>query len=249
MKGDVYMMYEKFAKVYDLFSPPDFYQNWYDFLRPHLQKEAEMILDLGCGSGTLLEKLQHDGHIVSGVDTSEDMLVLADEKLGKANIPYYLYHEDMVIFNTNSEQYDTIISTCDSINYISSETQVQSVFKNVYGMLKTGGKFLFDIHTDYTFNVRFNDWSYADASEDVSVLWNTYTEDHFEYDHELTFYQQLENGLYMRFDEVHTQYYYQHEKIKKLLTESGFKLLSYTTDFETEHSVSGQRCFYIVCKE
>ena len=42
--------------------------------------EDGILLDLGCGTGTMTEKLADYGYDMIGVDNSEDMLELAMEK-------------------------------------------------------------------------------------------------------------------------------------------------------------------------
>ncbi|GBU11203.1 SAM-dependent methyltransferase [Erysipelotrichaceae bacterium] len=241
-------MYKEFATIYDSFSDQLFYQQWFDFIKPYLKQDMQ-ILDLGCGSGTLLTFFKNETVELSGLDLSEDMLVAAAEKFTKSLQKVELYHENMVNFHAGTQIYDMILSTCDSINYISSYTDFEKLFKNIGQMLKSGGYFLFDMHSDYTFEKRFNDWSYADADDTTSVLWNTFTEDGFAFEHELTFYCKGEMGLYERFDEIHQQYFYKHAYVEQQLKKNGLKIVEMTTDFTGKYSAVGKRIFYAVLKE
>ena len=52
-------------------------------LREALEEEKNLVLDLGCGTGTLTELLSQKGFDMIGVDSSEEMLQLAMDKKEK----------------------------------------------------------------------------------------------------------------------------------------------------------------------
>lgn len=240
-KGGGYMQ-ANFASVYAFLNDELFYQEWFNFLAPKLCTPKQ-ILDLGCGNGTLLKLLHDAGHQVTGVDYSSEMLQLAAEKLGNHAA---LYEFDMSDFCTKTAQYDIILSTCDSLNYLPNVNKLEQVFANVSMMLKEGGFFIFDVHSDYTFNERFANWSYGDASDALSVIWNIDTSDGFLYEHFLTFFLQQENGTYARFDEVQQEYFYPHAEICTLLQQY-FTKITYTSDFTNSYdSLFGERTFFVV---
>ena len=75
-----------------------------------MQKEQSNVLDIGFGTGVLASKLYENGHHIDGIDFSEEMIAIAQEKMPKAR----LLQADI----TNglpepiaSSHYDTIIST------------------------------------------------------------------------------------------------------------------------------------------
>jgi len=233
-------MQTNFAKLYDLFNDPVFYEQWFALLTPYLT-DRKSILDLGCGSGTLLALLQKAGHDVSGVDTSSDMLSLAREKLG---LQAKLYENDMVRFFTGEEKYDIIVSTCDSLNYLSNIVDVEQVFKQVYAMLKPGGFFFFDIHSDYMFLQRFTDWTFGSADQNVSLIWNIVVKDEHIYEHELTFFSANEQGLYERYDSLQVEYFYPEKKLLALLQQQQFLQCKQTSDFSEMYAAEGTRTFF-----
>lgn len=242
-------MYQAFATLYDTLNEEDFYQSWSMFLAPYLKANSK-VLDLGCGNGRMLAHVVNNVQTVTGVDTSSEMLALAKEKLDGSRSQVLLYEDDMSVFFETEKAYDTIISTCDSLNYLPNIEQLEQTFSNVYKMLKADGTFLFDMHNDKMFEEVFLNWSYGDADPAVSVIWNTFTDDNFLYEHELTFYQcfDKEKGVYQRSDELHQQYYYKHQQVKKLLEEIGFTVQKVMTDFEEKYHIEGNRVFYIVRK-
>lgn len=237
-------MRANFAHLYEQLNDETFYQQWYQFLQPYLQ-EKKTILDLGCGNGTLLKLLHDDGHQIVGVDISEDMLTLAAERLGNNQ---FLYEADMSEFCLGNAQYDIIISTCDSLNYLSSKEKIEQVFGNVRTMLKEDGFFIFDMHSDFTFMERFKNWSYGDASVELSVIWNIDVVDDFLYEHFLTFYILDEvTKMYSRLDILQQEYFYNTKTILELLATQQFLAVQYMSDFTNQYNEKGERTFFI-CK-
>ena len=75
--------YGEFAKVYDIFQDNIHYEEWADYLCERLKEygiENGLVLELGCGTGTMTELLAEAGYDMIGVDNSEEMLAEAMEK-------------------------------------------------------------------------------------------------------------------------------------------------------------------------
>ncbi len=63
--------YGSFAMVYDLFMDNVDYDGWSDYLRKLLRRygvEDGLILELGCGTGSMTERLAEAGFDMIGVD-------------------------------------------------------------------------------------------------------------------------------------------------------------------------------------
>ena len=75
--------YTSFAYVYDTFMDNVPYGEWARHIREKLCEHGVtdgIVLDLGCGTGTMTERLAGYGYDMIGVDNSEEMLELAMEK-------------------------------------------------------------------------------------------------------------------------------------------------------------------------
>lgn len=75
--------YESFARVYDLFMSDTPYDDWCDYLHGLLLKYGVadgLVLELGCGTGAMTQRLARLGYDMIGVDNSIDMLEIAREK-------------------------------------------------------------------------------------------------------------------------------------------------------------------------
>ncbi|MCD7716815.1 MAG: class I SAM-dependent methyltransferase [Lachnospiraceae bacterium] len=188
--------YENFARVYDLFMSDTPYDDWCDYLHGLLLKYGAadgLVLELGCGTGAMTQRLARLGYDMIGVDNSIDMLEIAREKQldfqndrSDADILYLL--QDMREF----ELYGTVravVSICDSMNYITEEDDLLQVFRLVNNYLDPGGVFIFDLNTEYKYQKILADNVFAENREEGSFIWeNWYEEETGLNEYDLTLY-------------------------------------------------------------
>lgn len=103
--------------------------------------DARNVLELGCGTGSILKYLQ-DAYEVSGLDISTKMLSVARKKVPRAK----LFRQDMVDFRIDG-RFDVIFCVFDSINHVRRFSDWKKVFAAVRHHLSPGGCFIFDINT------------------------------------------------------------------------------------------------------
>jgi SAM-dependent methyltransferase len=113
----------------------------------HAEITNKRIVDIACGTGTLLTMMAKRGYKCTGVDGSPDMIKIARDKttLAKLHIDYHVQD----ITNLKLPIRAPII-TClyDSINYLLTKNQLKKCFKTVYNNLQNNGIFVFDINTE-----------------------------------------------------------------------------------------------------
>ena len=97
-------------------------------------------MDLACGTGVLCEILDSRGIAAAGMDFSSGMIGIARSR--NPRIPYEV--ADMTVFRPD-KQFDLVTCTGDAVNHISSLTDVEKIFRNVYAYLSPGGYFIFDL--------------------------------------------------------------------------------------------------------
>lgn len=244
--------YKDFAMVYDTFMDNAPYDKWLQFLIENFNKykvPKELVLDLGCGTGTLTQMLSKKGYDMIGVDNSDEMLSIAIQKgmNDTQNILYLL--QDMREF----ELYGTVravISICDSINYLLEEEDIVKTFSLINNYLDPGGIFIFDFNTVYKYESVIGDATIAENRDTCSFIWENYyhTKEHInEYD--LTIFVKEENERYRRFDETHYQRGYTVREMEEFLHKAGLVLLE-TLDSDTYGPVSeSSERVYMIARE
>lgn len=214
-----------------------------------LASERNLVLDLGCGTGTLTQLLYEKGCDMIGVDNSEEMLSVAMEKREQSGSEILYLLQDM----RELELYSTIgtaVSVCDSLNYILEEDELLTVFELVNNYLYPGGIFIFDFNTVYKYEQVIGDTTIAENREDCSFIWENYyypEEEINEYD--LTVFVQEEGDHFRKFTETHYQRGYTVEKMQTLVERGGMKVLL-CRDSDTDGPVTDttQRV-YMVARE
>ena len=95
--------YTSFASVYDTFMDNIPYEEWGEYLKGLLKEykiEDGLVLDLGCGTGTMTEILASEGYDMIGIDNSEDMLEIAQEKKEKSGYDILYLLQDCLLYTS-----------------------------------------------------------------------------------------------------------------------------------------------------
>ena len=166
--------YTSFAYVYDTFMDNVPYGEWARHIREKLCEHGVtdgIVLDLGCGTGTMTERLAGYGYDIIGVDNSEEMLELAMEKKTESGYDILYLLQDMRGF----ELYGTVravVSVCDSVNYITEPDELEEVFRLVNNYLDPKGIFLFDFNTVHKYRDVIGDSTIAEDRGVCSFIWD-----------------------------------------------------------------------------
>lgn len=257
--------YSEFADVYDEFMDATPYDLWlertlslietYGISKPRrdaedvLESERNLVLDLGCGTGTFTEMLYDKGYDMIGVDLSDAMLAKAMEKKEASGSEILYLCQDMRELSLYST-IGTVVSVCDSVNYILEKDELLEVFSLVNNYLYPGGIFIFDFNTDYKYREIIGDSVIAENREDCSFIWeNFYDEEEKINEYDLTLFLRREGELFERVTETHYQRGYTPEEIKELLEEAGMTLLLMRdADTDGEVTESSER-IYVAARE
>ena len=124
------------------------YQDFADFYESQFKKRSKNVktlLDVGCGTGTLTLILAKLGYDIVAVDSSEDMLCIAQEKCFDMNDitrPLFLNQSmtQLDLFGT----VNAAVSSLDVINYLPPE-DIPEFFRRLHLFIEPNGVFVFDI--------------------------------------------------------------------------------------------------------
>jgi len=258
-------MYQEFANVYDALMEDVPYEEWcelitqfmdrYGVTKPErgaedpLEAERNLVVDLGCGTGTFTRMLYRKGYDMIGVDNSQEMLSVALQKKEESGDDILYLHQDMRSLELYSTV-GTVISVCDSLNYILEEEELLTVFKLVRNYLYPGGLFIFDFNTVYKYETLIGEATIAENRDDVSFIWeNYYSPENGINEYDLTLFIREEEDLYRRVTETHFQRGYTLEQMLNLLDQAELTVVK-TMDgdtFEEPGKKSGR--IFIVLRE
>ena len=228
--------YVRFAEVYDLLMQDVPYNDYVEWVKKNAPTDNyPKLLDIGCGTGTLTIKFHQAGYDVSGIDLSEEMLSIANERVSQQGISIPLFQMSMDELE-GFHQFDVITIPIDSINYLEDEQSVIETFQRVYEALRKDGQFFFDVHSLYKMNEVFMQSPFTYDDGNILYIWHTEEgeEEHSIY-HQLTFFvKDHVSNQYNRFDEEHFQRTFPVEYYEEWLYQVGFSQVEITADFKVE---------------
>jgi SAM-dependent methyltransferase len=243
--------YTEFVKVYDLFMDNIPYEEWGAYLKGLLHENGVddgLVLELGCGTGTMTEILAEAGYDMIGVDQSEEMLEEAARKREESGHEILYLCQDMREF----ELYGTvraIVCVCDSMNYILEEEEVLGILTSAArNYLDYGGLFIFDLNTEYKYKEILGEQTIAENREESSFIWeNYYDEDSHINEYNLTLFIKEHGDHYRKYEETHYQKSYSLDTIRKLAEMSGLELLHiYDAFTHEEPKVDSERVYVVL---
>jgi ubiquinone/menaquinone biosynthesis C-methylase UbiE len=244
-------MYGKFARIYDKVMRGVDYPTWADYvmnLSARFGFESSRICDLACGTGSLALELADRGCEVTGVDGSADMLAQARVKAEVAG------HEDIVFeqgdlrsFNLE-KKFPLVTCLYDSVNYLTSEEDVQSCFRQACGHVLPGGGFIFDITTEFNIIANFADYTFAENFDDFSYIWeNRYDLVNKLIVSDVTIFHKDEDRFY-KVTETHRQKIYSTGRMEELAKEAGFEILGAFDGFTLDSPGPRVERVHFVCR-
>jgi len=132
-----YRLFREFAHRYDLHTPPGHYQHDHAFVIGEALRVAPAncrLLDVGCGTGVLLEAAIAAGIDGRGIDTSPEMVEVARRRLGNDRVRIQGMQE---IAEVNVYDVITVISC--TIHYCESAAELDEVISRCRNALRPNG--------------------------------------------------------------------------------------------------------------
>lgn len=229
--------YDALAGSYDAMMTDASYQkrvNWLERLFRKSRIPVRTVLDLACGTGTIACLLAERGYRVIATDGSEEMLTQAMVKAAalEEKAPVFL-HQAMPKLRL-LEPVDTVISTIDSLNYLTREKDLRETFRRVCRWLKPGGQFIFDVNTPYKLR-RMDGQMYMDETEDSFCVWRTFFSERTQVcTYQVDLFREREDGAWERTFEEHREKAWSMDQLCAFLREAGFDTITVTGDLSAK---------------
>jgi len=223
----------------------------------YLAEERNIVVDLGCGTGKLTELLASRGCDMIGIDLSEDMLAIAQQRKIEAGSSTLYTLQDIRDFELYGAA-GAMVSAGDSINYLLKEEDLEAMFRCVERGLLPGGVFVFDFKTIHLYRDVIGDSTIAENRDDCAFIWDNYYDPETcinEYD--LTIFVskeglevfpddypypyddpwKKEGALFHRFRETHFQRGYEPDQLRRAAESAGLTWIT-AQDAETGEEIT-----------
>jgi SAM-dependent methyltransferase len=244
--------YDCLARHYDEMQSDMDVRVWADYYSSLIERHSDIrvrtITDLGCGTGSVDICLAKNGYKVTGIDSAEEMLIIAGNKKGAGKIIWSL--QDITDFELPGKT-DCFISTLDTVDHIMDDKALEKLFARVGECLEEGGVFIFDAITMHHLEDTLSDNVFYEDYDDFTLLWlNSFDPETKVNTAELTLFALTDEGLYERFDGELVEKYYPSEFFSGIAAKAGLELLgTYGELTDAEPSEDEERIFYVFGKK
>jgi ubiquinone/menaquinone biosynthesis C-methylase UbiE len=242
--------YSKLAFIYDFVMRHVDYQSWAQYLNSLFLKAdipVRRILDIACGTASLLLQLHRLDFEVAGFDASENMVRMARDKIKGTDTKIPIWQGNMRNFKVR-KPFDVCICTYDSMNYCLQAEECIKVLMCVSEALYPGGLFIFDICTEKNSRKYFNSYYENDSTDDFSyVRQSRYSKDEEMQVNE--FVITFNSSKTSSFRELHHQRIYRINEISNLIPGSMFKLVGIYEGFSRRPGTEQSNRVHFVLKK
>lgn len=229
--------YGDFAYYYDVLTENVDYESRCDYIYNLLADNGVgkgILLDLACGTGSLSMLLAEKGYEVIGVDASEEMLSVAQEKK-------YESEADAIFLRQKMEELDLFgtinaaVCTLDSINHVTDEKKVREIIRRVSLFMEDKGIFVFDVNTPYKHREVLGNNTFVYDMDEVYCVWQNETDENMLTTVSLDIFERDEEAdAYYKYSEQFQERGYELSFLCELLKENKFELIGIYEEMTTE---------------
>lgn len=244
-------MYNSFSKYYDVLMCDVDYKARCEYLYSlfcRFAKPPHLLLDLACGTGNISNEFSKKGVSVIGVDMSEEMLSVAQEKSRKlgTDVMYICQSaENLDLYGT----VDGAVCCLDSLNHITDYSVFCEVFVKVSLFLEKNALFIFDMNTVYKHEIVLADNTFVVENGDVYCIWqNSYSPAEKTTDITLDFFSKS-GDKYVRSTDGFSERAYRIEEIKKACEKAGLKIESVFADMTEKAPKEDEERIIVVARK
>ena len=242
--------YHNLAVSYDRLTSDVDYEATVDFYYEILKREGlkpRTAADLACGTGSVAAILAGRGLQVVGVDMSEEMLTVAQQRAcEKENMPLFVCQalQEMRL----PRGVDMALCALDGLDYILDPNDCKEAIHRVYKALNPGGIFIFDVNTPEKLRA-MDGQVFLDEDDDVYCVWRG------EFDEETNICSygmdlfQRQGKTWHRSFEEHQEYAYTVEQLTEYLKAAGFTHIRVYADGKLEAPTEGEQRIYFSARK
>ena len=242
--------YGALAESYDRLTNDVDYGATVEFYDEILKREGvtpRSVADLACGTGSVGILFAQRGLRVIGVDISEEMLTVAQQKTAEMeNPPRFVCQPLQSLYLPRGV--DLAVCALDSLDYIIDPADCAEAIRRVYKALNPGGIFIFDVNTPEKLRA-MDGQVFLDEDDDVYCVWRG------EFDEKTNICSygmdlfQRRGELWQRSFEEHREYAYSQEQLTAYLKAAGFTHIGIFGDRRLEAPREGEQRIYFKARK
>ena len=242
--------YGALAASYDRLTNDVDYAAVVDFYLQILKEEGfkpRTAVDLACGTGSVTVFLAQMGLKVIGVDMSEEMLCVANQKAQSIkNQPGFVCQKLQELCLPRGV--DLAVCALDSLDYITDPQDCAEAIRRVYKALNPGGCFIFDVNTPEKLKA-MDGQVFLDEDDDVYCVWRgEFDEATNICSYGMDLFQRQGNAWLRSFEE-HREYAYDIQTLKRFLRDAGFTSIRVYGDRVMQPPREGEQRIYIKARK
>lgn len=242
--------YEALAVSYDRLTNDVDYEATVAFYQEILNREGlhpRTAVDLACGTGSVTALLARNGLKVIGVDMSEEMLTVAQQKAAQLpRAPQFICQRLEQLWLPRGV--DLAVCALDSLDYITDPDLCRQAIRRIYKALNPGGIFIFDVNTPEKLRA-MDGQVFLDEDENVYCVWRG----EFDENTNICSYGmdlfQRRGKLWQRSFEEHQEYAYSQQQLTDYLKEAGFTHIQVYADRILEAPRPGEQRIYFKARK
>ena len=242
--------YHDLAVSYDRLTNDVNYEAIVAFYHEILDKEGicpKTAVDLACGTGSVALLLARMGYRVIGVDMSEEMLTVAQQRaFEQIGYPMFIRQRLQELFLPKGV--DMAVCALDGLDYILEPKDCAQAIRRVYKALNPGGIFIFDVNTPEKLRA-MDGQVFLDEDDDVYCVWRG------EFDEQTNICSygmdlfQRRGDVWHRSFEEHQEYAYTAEQLTGYLKAAGFTHIRVYADGKLEAPAAGEQRIYFSARK
>lgn len=242
--------YHALAVSYDRLTNDVDYNATVGFYEMILQREGlspRTAVDLACGTGSVALLLARKGIEVIGVDLSEEMLCVAQQKAEGLDRPPLFVCQPLQQLHL-PRGVDLAVCALDSIDYITDPKDCEAAIQRVYKVLNPGGCFIFDVNTPNKLKA-MDGQVFLDEDDDVYCVWRgSFDEKTNVCSYGMDLFQRTGN-VWQRSFEEHCEYAYSAEQLTGYLRNAGFTDIAVYADRKFEDPGPDEQRIYLKARK
>ena len=204
-----------YAKAEHLLGIEEATEALYDLYRSELDEyKIKTLLDVGCGRGGFMRRMESDGVVCKGIDRSA-LMVQECKEMG--------LDAELATIQEVCGKYDAIVSIFDVLNFM-EEKELSDFLDGVAQKLQDDGVFIADINTLYGFR-DVAEGTMSNEEDDEFLVVDAVFENN-ELHTKFTLFEKQNDGRYVRYQDTIVQYFH---KIKFFQNHPALKLVEKQT--------------------